>query len=524
MCNYLIIYNHLIEYLDLCNILKIRNICNEFYHIFKLLKFNELVSKFHTDDKIGKFNFLIYNYSYLPKQGSIDWLNQRKGLYNDNLDKYVKIPKQYTVGGSEISTLLRLNPYSSIRTMAERKLNIGSKFNGNINTRWGNMFEPIITEYTEKYFKTSIKEFGSIPLLYDSMKSPIARYSPDGICIIKGENLRDINCIKINNNNIVLFEFKCPIRRMIKNEVPAHYINQPLMGMAGIDIIDFSIFGDGIFRKCNIKDFGFNEKYDRVFHTFDRTKFINPLLCGLIFIYDKKDIVNSKYENINNEYRNIKDMNISNELKLSYLFDICKKNNIYNIDFIKKIVDDVTLDPLIKLIHKYYTQEYNIDLLDRWNDLGNSNKFCEDTFANILADVECGKLCMEYSSDWLMCPDQQNEYLFNNISNIITKTNNNFYILPYKLFDIKYIPIKKDEEYFNKYEHIIHNFVDKVKKIRNKESNTDKEFPISDIDHVKYLKTQKRYKKVETPNIYTYTEGNTTYTEIEDADILANIL
>lgn len=536
MNNYLIIYNNLLSYLDLYNIIKIRHVCKEFYHIFKILKFDALIEKFDHHDKIGKFNFLIYHYSHLPKQGSIEWLNQRKGLYKDDLDNYITIPKQYTVGGSEISTLLCVNPYSSIRVMAERKLHTGSEFNGNTSTRWGNMFEPVITEYTEKYFSTSINEFGSIPLLYDNQMSPIARYSPDGIGIIKKENLQHLrtdNKIKydIQNNNIVLFEFKCPIRRMLKDEVPVHYVNQPLMGMAGMSVVDFSIFGDAVFRKCSISEFGFNDMYDKIFHTFDRKKFNKPVFCGLIFIYDPKYNNNElRYNKVIEECKLFLNYNVKNKCEptqISSIFDICKKYEIYDIEFIKEIIGNYKNNNIIELVHKYFTNEYDINLLKIKNDLGNSSRYCESTFSNILHQVEKGDLCLEYCENYLTDTCNNKKFLFNNITKIQSKIkNNNLMILPYKLCDIKFIPIKKDKEYFNKYACEIYNFVEKIQKIRKSESTIDVEFPLDKIDHVKYLKTQKKYKNSTPVKVqsHTYTKNNITYTEITDEEFMNNLL
>jgi len=527
MNDFLTIYNQLLPNLDIYNVIKIRKICKEFYHLFKILNFNTLIKKFHNNDKIGKFNFLVYNFSYLPMQGTEDWLNQRKGLYKDAIDDYIKIPKQYTVGGSEISTLLCVNPYSSIRTMAERKFETINSFKGNINTRWGNMFEPIITKYTEIYFKTSIKEFGSIPILFDKNKSPVSRYSPDGIAIISKENLRSLETDIVNNNNIVLFEFKCPIRRNVKDTVPIHYINQPLIGMAGIDIIDFSIFGDAVFRKCSLTDFGFNKNYDKIFHNTDwRIQFEEPILCGLIFIHENCN--NSYYHNIHKNVSNLckkmKTMGYDIDHLIDYIFSICKENNIYDLEFIQTLINVPKMNNIIKIIHKYFTNNYDLNLLKINNDLGDNKKNCVDNFDKVMEDIDNDNLHTDYSYNWFYNHMDINEYLFNNISKMKLKYNE-VSVLPYKLFNLKYIVIEKDKNYLKKYSQEIYNFVDKIQKIRNNTSTMDLEFPTTDSDHVKYAKTIKKFTKPTNVNtVVTYTKENKTYVEMTDSDEIKNIM
>lgn len=526
MSDILIFYNSLLPHLNLFNILKLKTLNKCFYHMFKLLKFNELSIKFDKNDKIGKFNFLVYHFSYLPKQGSREWLLQRNGLYKDEVYDYINLEKSFTVGGSEISTLLFKNAYSSVRTLASKKLYPGSGFKGSIDTRWGNLFEPVITKFTENYFKTTIYEFGSLPIFYKNF-TPISRYSPDGISVIKNENLFNYddtfnllnieNDIKFNKNNIVLFEFKCPMRRKIKNEVPDHYINQPLIGMCGINIIDFSIFGDGVFRKCSVNDFLIDEKYDKTFHSYDwRTEFTKPIMSGVIILYEnnsnefnenKNNIINT----INNKISIMKNIGSNVIDIIDTVFNLCKKNNIYDIKYIKDIFknnfsNDINYNINIKyieLIYKYYSNQYDLKLLKKYNDLGDSFKNSIDYFEKLMIDVDNNILNIKYNYNFYNIDSgiTKQEYLFKILSKYENKYEN-LYVIPYKLFDIRYIPIKKNNKMKEIYYNSITNFTNKLNNIKqfSNKYNFDTEFPVYDSDHMKYIKKYGNNKNIKNKN------------------------
>lgn len=90
-------------------------------------------------------HFVLSN-SHLPKQGTQEWKNARK----------------YFIGGSEVSTILKKNKNKTIRKLILEKMGFHS-FSGNTATFWGNVFEPLIRQFTNHYFKCSIVETGSIP-------------------------------------------------------------------------------------------------------------------------------------------------------------------------------------------------------------------------------------------------------------------------------------------------------------------------------------------------------------------------
>ncbi len=196
--------------------------------------------------------------------------------------------KATTIGGSEVATVLGLNPYKTVKALIAEKVGIGFKFNGNIATRWGTVFENVTKEWIESILLLSepIKETGSIPGVIDRQ-----RYSPDGLGVV---SLLD------ENDNIVyyliLFEFKSPLRSIPDGKIPKQYRPQIQTGMLTIPIVEFSIFVNNCYRKCALKDIGFNLTYDTVFHDGDVKKKLTKAQrisqvygCGILCFYQTNE-------------------------------------------------------------------------------------------------------------------------------------------------------------------------------------------------------------------------------------------
>lgn len=217
----------------------------------------------------------IKNYIHLPSQGTTEWALKRRSR----------------IGGSEISTVLNKNKHNTIKKLIFQRTNLSS-FNGNIMTMWGNIFECIIQKYSEKLFNCKIYETGSI-----AHDSNLLAYSPDGLSVIENKNL--LNFVNDNNKNkndksIILFEFKCPFKRIPTEEVPEYYIYQPKIGMEIINICDYSLFIQAIFRISSINDLIYNNEYNNRFHK-DKEPFEdNPLLHGMILFYVSKDLIDEE--------------------------------------------------------------------------------------------------------------------------------------------------------------------------------------------------------------------------------------
>ena len=320
---------------------------------------SKLIKNMLSIKKRALNEFLEQN-KYLPIQGSEEWLKSRTE----------------TIGGSEISTILNINKYQTIKQLIEQKTGI-STFKKAAPLWFGNLFEYILQQYTEIFFNTKIYETGSIPY----KKSKLIKYSPDGLAIIKTNKLTNIfkendlhnkifNKSKFQNDEIekkeiiILFEFKNPFMRVIKpNEIPIYYINQPKLGMEVIDMCEASIFIESIFRFCSYSDIvstnssnsnlHISNKYNRSYH-FDKIPYISDPLCyGSFSLYYEKnnssthllDIITKlvQYKNNNNihhfDLSAIKDKSIINkimeniidlkDIKIIY-HDLCINSNIYS--------------------------------------------------------------------------------------------------------------------------------------------------------------------------------------------------
>ncbi len=201
--------------------------------------------------------------------------------------------KQLTIGGSEISTILDLNPFRSTQMLIAEKIGI-NQFEGNTATRWGTMFEYITKKWTEYALnmEEEIAEVGSIEGII-----PRQRYSPDGLGIIK---------LKCNNNMcryfIVLFEFKAPLSSLPNGKIPQYYEPQVQTGLLSIPITDIGIFINNCYRICSLNDLDFTNNYNEIFHSSDFKKRktglrkITPLAHGVIMVYQDVSEVNKLYK------------------------------------------------------------------------------------------------------------------------------------------------------------------------------------------------------------------------------------
>lgn len=212
--------------------------------------------------------------------------------------------KRKTIGGSEVATVLGLNPYKKPHQLIAEKIGLpGNEFDGNSATRWGNLFETVTRDFSVKFLKMEhdIIEMGSVPGVIQGQ-----RYSPDGIGVVKLKtNNEDEDSdveedeeesIKDNYDNfIVLFEFKAPFKTIPDNKVPKHYMPQILTGLLTINIAEIALFVNNCYRKCPLKDLNFNITYDTVFHSGDLTKRLTKVqklekvyAVGMICFYQTK--------------------------------------------------------------------------------------------------------------------------------------------------------------------------------------------------------------------------------------------
>lgn len=267
-------------------------------------------------------------------------------------DEWHKL-RSKSIGGSEIASLLGMNYFQSPIQLVANKVGIGSKFEGNVATRWGNLFESVTCRWIRHVLQMEdkIEDVGCIVGCV-----PGQVYSPDGlgIGIIRGIL------------SIILFEFKSPLRSIPGNVIPKHYIPQVKTGLSTIDITDLGLFVNNTFRKCKLDDLGFNAQYDFDFHMDHKKKKVlkEVYSCGIIYFYketagkdyysDEKNDTHIDMGSIGEEqFNDILMMLETGELLCKYSPMIHNYNVINKHNFLKKngisfIVDKIAPNPNIE--------------------------------------------------------------------------------------------------------------------------------------------------------------------------------
>jgi predicted phage-related endonuclease len=370
-------------------------------------------------------NFL-NKYKDLPKQGSLEWLNQRK----------------YTVGGSQISTIMGINKYENLRSFVKTKMDFYS-FKKEAPLWFGNLMEPCIEQFVEIEYNTKTYETGSLPCSFNKYLS----YSPDGLCIMSKEILKkkqfnssiDITeYLDDSEEHIVLLEFKSPFARKIKHgEIPEYYLPQPLLGMELIDIAEMSIFIECVFRFCSFEDL-YNNKYS--YYHYDKER------------YDKKAIMYSAislfYENENKEINELNNLiDTFKKDRFGYRYKNGDLSFISDRTIINKILELSTdkekqiLNPVYHTVYSNREQDYSDNNLYKFNMYNNPDKFVNELKSIRQREESAGKIYLG--------------------------------TLCYKLLDFNQIPIKKQsllsKDLVDKIEKTFDIVRETVEEIQNKE-------------------------------------------------------
>jgi hypothetical protein len=345
-------------------------------------------------------------------------------LFNDDIKQHDKNWVSIigtTIGGSEISALLGINPYVNKYKLIELKTNICKGINVSVETLpcwWGTIFEKVITKVLKIDLGNEIKGTNICIQKYEGHRN-----SPDGYMVLNLYKKDDIYHIwttdkpkeLIDLSVISLLEFKCPIKRKINNYVPPYYIPQVLSGLSVSPIALIGLFVDAMFKKCSLYELGFNEKYDSVFHMKHNINQL-PLAFGIIPIYVNKNNINFKvielykvvfkqsFDITNNKVIDIGNISIE-------LFDLC-----------------------IKLIHekKLITKLSSVKFYDNRGD-NNINEFDKE--------IDNHKL---------------------------------FALFPWKLFDLLYYPINREVNFIENLLPLIQEVILTVKENVNNNYNTEK--------------------------------------------------
>ena len=251
---------------------------NSIEKIYSTTENEDIILKY----KINKIIELKKLGANMPKQGTEEWKKKR----------------MYSIGGSEVSILLGINPWKKEIDLVKDKTNLSAPFNGNIATRWGNILENVTCRMMEIIFNTKIEE---INMLLGTLKGQ--SYSPDGVSVVE-----------FIHNNIkkfyyILWEFKAPFSRLPYKKIPKEYNSQIQSGLSIIKDADNSLFVSSIYRLCSLEDLGVNNKYNESLHYLDKKRKKkyepeNPISVGIIVIYqslqDKKNFTDKYIKFIEN--------------------------------------------------------------------------------------------------------------------------------------------------------------------------------------------------------------------------------
>ena len=191
-----------------------------------------------------------------------DYKNKNQDILNfiEKFKNNNNIRNPLKFGGSEFASIIGVDPYRTIDETIQNKVNRRYVFS--IAAAWGDLTEDYLRTYLQNFWGTEIHELPmSVPSQYPSFC-----YSGDGGGVLispgNGELFR------------VLFEFKNPLQRVPKDGiVPAHYIPQPMSGLANSnigDVFDCAVFVDALFRACSYRQFDFNLEHNQNVHAFPK--------------------------------------------------------------------------------------------------------------------------------------------------------------------------------------------------------------------------------------------------------------
>lgn len=199
-----------------------------------------------------------------------------------------------TIGGSEIAAILGMNPYSSFDDIVSSKvahLSGKNTWNGNEACWWGVLFEDVICAYTSKYLDAEIVGDEICIQKYEGH-----RFSPDGLAVADFfRNSAGELCIRAatatdiaSEPQIILLEFKCPLRRRPTFEVPKQYLPQVLSGL-NVTPATTGLFVDAVFRLCSYTVFNFGSKINTSYHYTEKDTSRIPAAIGMIGVYALND-------------------------------------------------------------------------------------------------------------------------------------------------------------------------------------------------------------------------------------------
>jgi hypothetical protein len=328
-----------------------------------------------------------------------------------------------TIGGSEISSLMGTNPYSSLYDVAASKLAIlqdRHTWIGGDACWWGTLFEDVLGSYVEIDMGNKIK--GDNICIQTRAGH---RNSPDGYIVAKfAQEWRggaddeptlklvttDMN-IEPDLEIIILLEFKCPLSRKPTRKVPKHYIPQLWSGLAVSPLADFGIFVDSVFRKCALQDMGNNIRYDRDYHVRDGNHLSShpgALAWGLIGVYAPK-------MNAPAQVRFFGEKDVAHaawDIKTSYMSYILDSNDDTVID-----LGEMDNKLFVKTLEYIDSKAFPVKRCLPWCYDGRGN--------NLSFDEQYDQLCSNAPEHHILIG-----------------------LLPWKLFEVNYVPVERNPQFF----------------------------------------------------------------------------
>jgi hypothetical protein len=200
-----------------------------------------------------------------------------------------------TVGGSELAALMGLNPYSTFYDVVHSKLATldgGSDWDGGSEACWwGVLFEDVIGAYTALDVGGAVRgdeiciqvvsghrnspDGYVVAWLYRCFDGRLRLWTTDMAATAAAPRL-----VKV----ILLLEFKCPLTRKPKGNIPPQYQPQVWSGLAVSPIAHKGLFVDAVFRKCGLLDLGDTPDYDTAYHGRDGGAWEHPVAWGFFLV------------------------------------------------------------------------------------------------------------------------------------------------------------------------------------------------------------------------------------------------
>jgi hypothetical protein len=227
-------------------------------------------------------------YDDVPRQRSPEWYSV----------------KTKSIGGSELATLMGINPFSSRAKMLARKAGIDGGFAGGTACRWGTMFEPVSEDLVAAAFNCPV--IGT-DIHIRSEALPAHANSPDGYTVVALEASESGLDLCLNPvaaaaaGNIVipipsLVELKAPYSRLPKGEVPKYYVPQLKSGMALSPVTSTGLYVEVVYRLCTLDDLvSGSEAYALKYHKKDAKHVArkgpiwpSPAALGITAVYAPK--------------------------------------------------------------------------------------------------------------------------------------------------------------------------------------------------------------------------------------------